>query len=45
MKNPPDLPPVRKALAVAPVAVVAVVVVEGTGVDAASIHRPRAFIY
>ncbi len=35
----------RKALGVALVAVVAVVIVEGTGVGAASIHRHRAFIY
>ena len=45
MKYLPDLPPARKALGVALVAVVAVVIVEGTGVGAASIHRHRAFIY
>jgi hypothetical protein len=45
MKYLPDLRPARKALDVALVAVVAVVIVEGTGVGAASIHRHRAFIY
>jgi hypothetical protein len=45
MKYLPDLAPGSKALGVAPVAVVAVVIVEGTGVGAASIHRGCAFIY
>jgi hypothetical protein len=34
MKYLPDLPPARKALGIALVAVVAVVIVEGTGVGA-----------
>ena len=34
MKLPVDLPPARKALGVALVAIVAVVIVEGTGVGA-----------
>jgi hypothetical protein len=38
-------PRASKALGVAPVAIVAVVIVEGTGVGAASIHRRRALIY
>ena len=37
--------PGRKALDVALVAVVAVVIAEGTGFGAASIHRHRDFIY
>jgi hypothetical protein len=41
----PDLPPARKALGVALVAVVAMVIVEGTGVGAASIHRLCTLIY
>jgi len=45
MKYLPDLPLVGKTLGVALVAVVAVVIVEDTGVGAASIHRHRAFIY